>query len=89
MSDIEGTSVAVQQTTAFVGGGSLPEQSLPSFVVAISSESVPEEKLAERLRTGTPSVMGRVQDGKVLLDLRTVFPDQEEELVSALRRVLA
>ena len=44
-----------------------------------------EAEFAARLRTGTPAVVGRVQDGKVLLDLRTVFERQEDELSSGRR----
>jgi L-seryl-tRNA(Ser) seleniumtransferase len=44
-----------------------------------------EEAFAERLRTGTPAVVGRVQGGRWLLDLRTVFAEQEDELLAAIR----
>jgi L-seryl-tRNA(Ser) seleniumtransferase len=54
-------------------------------VLAVSAEGVSEGELAARLRTGTPAVVGRVQDGRVLLDLRCVFDRQEEELLEAVR----
>ena len=83
---IPGVSVEVRECSSYVGGGSLPEQSLATFVVAISSAKASDEQLAERLRTGTPAVLGRVQGGKLLLDPRTVFAEQEAELVAAVRR---
>ena len=46
-------------------------------------------ELAARLRAGTPAVMGRVQDGTLLLDLRAVFERQEEDLIAAIRRAAA
>jgi L-seryl-tRNA(Ser) seleniumtransferase len=61
------------------GGGALPEQSLPSWAVAISSGS--SDDLAKQLRLGDPSVFSRVQDGCVLLDLRTISPEEDEILV--------
>jgi L-seryl-tRNA(Ser) seleniumtransferase len=81
-------AVEVRQDVAYVGGGSLPDQALPTFVVALTAANVSDSEFAARLRTGAPAVVGRVQDGKVLLDLRTVFERQEDELVEAVRRAV-
>ncbi|MES9608814.1 hypothetical protein ABWI04_37190, partial [Actinomadura sp. NPDC000929] len=62
---------------AAVGGGGAPGVVLPSAAV-----SVPEH-YASRLRRGTPAVMGRVEDGRCLLDLRSVPPDQDGALAEA------
>lgn len=78
-------SVSVRDDTAFVGGGSLPDQALPTTVVVLKAHDWSETEFAARLRAGTPSVVGRVQGGELLLDVRTVFPRQEEEVVSAVR----
>jgi L-seryl-tRNA(Ser) seleniumtransferase len=80
---ISGLRVGVRNDVAFVGGGSLPDRPLATAVIEISSRCVSDAELAARLRTGTPAVLGRVQDGKVLLDVRTVFDDQFELLVEA------
>jgi L-seryl-tRNA(Ser) seleniumtransferase len=82
---IPGVSVGVREDVAFVGGGSLPDVSVPTAVLALSADRLSENELATRLRTGTPAVVGRVQDGRVLLDLRCVFERQEEELLEAVR----
>src|SRR5262245_7219677 len=82
---IPGLRVGVRNDVAYVGGGSLPDRSLPTAVIEISVRNVGDAELARRLRTGTPAVLGRVQDGKVLLDVRTVFDDQVEPLVEAVR----
>jgi L-seryl-tRNA(Ser) seleniumtransferase len=68
-----------------VGGGSLPEETLPTMLVALPGDPVP---LAKRLRLGSPSVVARVQDDRVVLDLRTVLPEQEAALVARLRELL-
>jgi L-seryl-tRNA(Ser) seleniumtransferase len=81
-------SVEVRQDVAYVGGGSLPDVGVPTAVVAVTAETVSEAELAARLRAGTPAVVGRVQDGKLLLDLRTVFERQEEELLAVIRNAL-
>ncbi|MCX7665966.1 MAG: L-seryl-tRNA(Sec) selenium transferase [Gemmataceae bacterium] len=76
----------VQEESAYVGGGSLPDLALPTYVIRIQSQKLTEEELAARLRMGSPAVMPRVQKGQVWLDLRTVFPHQEEAIVQALRK---
>ncbi|RKS77272.1 L-seryl-tRNA(Sec) selenium transferase [Actinomadura pelletieri DSM 43383] len=62
---------------AAVGGGGAPGVVLPSAAVALP------EPYAARLRRGTPAVMGRVEDGRCLLDLRSVPPDQDDVLAGA------
>jgi len=81
-------SAAVQDAIAFVGGGSLPDEQMPTVVVALAASDLSDAELVRRLRTGTPAVMARVQDGHVLLDLRTVFAEQETGLVEAVRRAV-
>lgn len=79
-------SVEVRQDVAYVGGGSLPDVAVPTAVLAVVPAAMGEAEFATRLRTGTPAVVGRIQDGKLLLDLRTVFEQQEEELLVAVRQ---
>ncbi|MGH9673320.1 MAG: L-seryl-tRNA(Sec) selenium transferase [Bryobacteraceae bacterium] len=71
---IEGRSV--------IGGGSTPEQSLPAWLVALDGDA---EALEERLRLGDPAVIARIEDGRVVFDLRTVFPGEEEELAARIQ----
>jgi len=87
--DVPGIAVEVRDDVAYVGGGSLPDVAVPTAVLAITARGVSESELASRMRTGTPAVMGRVQDGKLLLDLRAVFERQEEELLAAISRAAA
>lgn len=79
-------AVEVRDDVAFVGGGSLPDIAVPTVVVAVTPADGAETAFAERLRTGTPAIVGRVQDGRVLFDLRTVFPGQEPDLTAAVVR---
>ncbi|MEU9843914.1 L-seryl-tRNA(Sec) selenium transferase [Actinomadura sp. NPDC048032] len=72
-----GVDAAAAGSEAAVGGGGAPGVVLPSTAV-----SVPEH-YASRLRRGTPAVMGRVEDGRCLLDLRSVPPDQDGALAEA------
>jgi L-seryl-tRNA(Ser) seleniumtransferase len=72
---------------SLIGGGSTPEQSLDTWLIAIESGNA--EALDERLRSGEPPVIARIERDRLLLDLRTVFPEEEMELASALSRALA
>ncbi len=75
-----GVSAETKPGLSVVGGGSLPDESLPTHVLAVKPE-ISLEDFSLRLRTGTPPVIGRIEDERFLFDLRTVFPDQEEVLL--------
>src|SRR5262245_5748509 len=64
-------TVEVISSQAFVGGGSLPNQSLSTICLALTPASGTVDALAAALRTGMPAVVGRIQDGRLLLDLRS------------------
>jgi L-seryl-tRNA(Ser) seleniumtransferase len=73
-------NAVVKQSESYTGGGSLPTQSLPSFVVSLRPSSINADELAKRLRIGTPSIVARVERDAVLIDLRTVLEDQKSAL---------
>ncbi|HEX5147702.1 MAG TPA: L-seryl-tRNA(Sec) selenium transferase, partial [Candidatus Limnocylindrales bacterium] len=78
-----GVAVDTVATEATVGGGSLPGEILRSFGVAIGGRSA--NRTLAALRAGTPGVIGRIEDGRVILDLRTVDPERDADLVTAIR----
>jgi L-seryl-tRNA(Ser) seleniumtransferase len=82
-------TVGVREDESFVGGGTLPDVRVPTAVLALGCEGVSETEFAARLRTGVPAVVGRVQDERVLLDLRCVFERQEDELLEAIKQAAA
>lgn len=84
-----GVSLAVEEVRATVGGGSLPGQTLPSAAVAVRLDEGRLEVLAERLRAGTPPVIGRIEEGRLLLDVRTVEPADDGRLARLLAAALA
>jgi L-seryl-tRNA(Ser) seleniumtransferase len=83
-----GVRAEVVETTAYVGGGSLPNQGLSSIGVACRSTAVAPNELARRLRLGAPPVVARVADEVLLFDLRTVFPEQDDDVLQAVRRAV-
>jgi L-seryl-tRNA(Ser) seleniumtransferase len=80
----------VVEGRSMVGGGSLPEESLPTSLLALGSEgSLDVEALARRLREGDPPVVARIERDTLLLDPRTVDPRQDRVLLKALHAALA
>jgi L-seryl-tRNA(Ser) seleniumtransferase len=71
---------------SLLGGGSAPSSTLPTTVIALTCYSLSANELAARLRASDPPVIARVEEGRVLLDLRTVFPEQDEVLTKVLVR---
>ncbi|HZQ69383.1 MAG TPA: L-seryl-tRNA(Sec) selenium transferase [Terriglobales bacterium] len=67
-----------------IGGGSAPSAKLPTRLLAIASRTLSADELARRLRSFRPPIVARVEQGRVLLDLRTVFPAQDATLIKAL-----
>jgi L-seryl-tRNA(Ser) seleniumtransferase len=70
-----------------VGGGSLPEETLPTW--ALSLEVAHPKALADRLRSATPPVIARIAEDRVVLDPRTILPEDETKLLEAVRQALS
>lgn len=73
-----GVATQLESGESTVGGGSLPTETLPTTLVIL-----PAGITARALRAGRPAVVARARGGRVLLDLRTVLPEQEEDLLHA------
>jgi len=71
--------------SSVIGGGATPEQSVPTCLIVLDWPNVAD--IERRLRAGQPPVVARVEDQKLVLDLRTVLPAEEDELAAALRTV--
>jgi L-seryl-tRNA(Ser) seleniumtransferase len=76
----------ILKSQSTVGGGSLPEETLPTWVLAIKVNK--PDKLVSHLRSQTPAVIARIQEEKVVLDPRTIFPEQDEILITLIRKTL-
>jgi len=74
---------------SLIGGGSAPSAVLPTTLIALTCYSLTANELAASLRASDPPVIARVEEGRVLLDLRTVFPAQDELVARVLSQVLA
>lgn len=81
-------SAAVVPDVCYFGGGSVPTQELKTWAVALQPRELSVDRFAQALRVGTPSVMGRIKEGRLLLDLRAVFARQDQDLVAAVNKIM-
>ncbi|MGN6697127.1 MAG: L-seryl-tRNA(Sec) selenium transferase [Thermomicrobiales bacterium] len=90
----DGIVADVVSTRSTVGGGSLPEETLPTAALAFTSTGLAARGLtldtfAARLRAGAPPIVARIVEERCLLDSRTIFPDDDPALLAGLRAALA
>lgn len=79
----------IADAESILGGGSAPSSVLPTRVLAVSCAGLSADDLAARLRNSDSPIIARVEEGRVLLDLRTVFPEQDAAIASAFTRIVA
>jgi len=81
----------LQEGFSVIGGGSTPDQQLPTVLVAIASQNYSAAALEEKLRAAKRAapVIARIENDRLILDLRTVSPEEEPELATALAAALA
>jgi L-seryl-tRNA(Ser) seleniumtransferase len=82
-------AVEVTNGESLIGGGAAPSAVLPARLLAVTCEGLAADELSARLRASDPPIVARVEEGRVLLDLRTVFPEQDGAMTKALLRLLA
>ena len=74
-------------STSRTGGGTMPKSEIPSIAISITPEKVSVNKMATNLRTANPAMVGTVESGRLHLDLRTVFPHQDQAVISLLSEI--
>ncbi|HLJ28813.1 MAG TPA: L-seryl-tRNA(Sec) selenium transferase [Candidatus Angelobacter sp.] len=72
---------------SLVGGGSAPTSTLPTHLLAVTADGLSADELSARLRVHHPPIVARVEEGRVLIDLRTVFEHEDSAVVNALLSV--
>lgn len=78
-----GARAVVRETVGFLGSGSAPAREFSGVAVALTHPDLVPDVVAARLRAGRPRVYARIEAGEVLLELRSIFPDQREVLATA------
>jgi L-seryl-tRNA(Ser) seleniumtransferase len=82
LAQLGGLPAQLVEGESLVGGGATPGQSMPTWLIAISADDVAAFERA--LRSANPPVIARIEQDRLLLDLRTVFPSEESALLAAL-----
>ena len=88
-----GVALALVETAGAVGGGAYPGVELPGYAVALNPASAADgpgnaDQLAAALRAGEPPVVGRIRDGRLLLDVRTIRDGELADVVSGVTRAM-
>jgi L-seryl-tRNA(Ser) seleniumtransferase len=86
---LPGVELALRAGTSAVGGGAAPDVEVPTMLLSVGAAGLSAERLAARLREGTPPVVARVAQDRVWIDMRTVLPDEDALLRDALLGALA
>ena len=86
---VDGMATAVVDGVSTIGGGSAPGSALPTALLALALAGCAPDDLLARLRTQATPVIARIEDDRVVLDLRTVRPDEDEELARLIAEVAA
>jgi L-seryl-tRNA(Ser) seleniumtransferase len=76
--------LVLKEGYSLTGGGSAPEERIPTWLLAVTSKKHSPNQLERALRSFTVPILSRIEEDQVLLDLRTVFPDQDDTIASAL-----
>jgi L-seryl-tRNA(Ser) seleniumtransferase len=84
---LDGVRAEAMEGSSVIGGGATPEQPLKTWLIAVDCADVVEAE--RRCRLSDPPVVARIEEGRLLFDLRTVFPEEEEELAAAIRAATA
>ncbi|NOG53426.1 MAG: L-seryl-tRNA(Sec) selenium transferase [Planctomycetes bacterium] len=83
-------SINIVETEALYGGGTLPGRTLPSIAIDLTpSPPLTDDALARRLRLAEPGIWAQIHQGAVRIDLRTVFPDEDDTLGAIVEQVLS
>jgi L-seryl-tRNA(Ser) seleniumtransferase len=87
LGNVAALKVEIIQGESVIGGGTAPSATLPTALLAVSHQTMNADSFAARLRAVEPPIVARIEDGRVLLDLRTVFPEQDAAIAQALVRI--
>ena len=77
--------VGVKESRSVLGGGSAPGTTLPSWALAMKKYDISADDILQRLRQWDPPIIARIEEDRVVLDLRTVEPEQDVNVVAALQ----
>lgn len=77
----------IDEDYSMVGGGSMPTEKIPTYVIKISSENTSVNEMEKILRLNETAIITRVFNNELILDVRTIFDEDIEEIIKALRKI--
>ncbi|MEK7833555.1 MAG: L-seryl-tRNA(Sec) selenium transferase [Acidobacteriota bacterium] len=83
----EGLTLKMIDGHSVIGGGSAPETQLPTTLISLVSSQMTANQMEERLRLNSPAIITRIVEDQLTIDLRTVSPQAEKEILAALPRL--
>jgi len=86
---VSNLAIEVVDGDSVLGGGAAPSATLPTRLLSLAHKAHSADELCARLRASDPPIIGRVEEGRVLLDLRTVFLEQDELVIYTLQQIAA
>ena len=84
-----GLDMEIKDEFSQMGSGSLPNENIPTKVLALKADKMSADEFAKKLRQGEPPVFTRIKEDRVLMDLRTVLDGEEDEIVEVLKAIFA
>lgn len=85
---VKGCQIKVEDTCVEIGSGALPLEELPSKAISLRSDAISTEMLAQKFRTQTPPIIGYIRDDRLFFDMRTIFEDERDMLLTACINIL-
>lgn len=79
--------IGVDEDISRVGGGALPLEELPTHVVTVESNNLKLNELEEKLRHSNPPLLVRLKEDRLIIDMRTVLPEEEDTIVSIFKNI--
>ena len=83
-----GIQIEVIKGNSLIGGGTAPNATLPTYLLTITSNHHSPEELQTSLRSQSPPVITRIENDRLMLDMRTVFPEEEADVARAIENAL-
>lgn len=83
----EGFTITIREDTSQIGGGSLPEVALKTYVLSLKHKNMKAEELSKQLRMGETCILSRINQDEVIFDFRTIQTDEEDILLEALKKI--
>ena len=82
-----GWTAEIREGESILGGGAAPSSSLPTMLLAVASDRHSAAEMLNQLRRNDPPIIARVEDDRLILDLRTVWPEQDETVAAAIAKL--